>query len=96
MPYKNKEDRTEAVRRYRERKKGMITIVPDDTRFGEFLREYLHFNNIPLEDVIEFHQRLRRDKTGKWYDGETGKPLYPQGVEVYFRGNMMIIGDNRF
>ena len=47
MPYKRKGDLTEAVRKYRTRKKGRITIVPDDTGFGEILKQYLGLEVTP-------------------------------------------------
>lgn len=52
MPYKNKEDRADAVRRHRERKKG-IRIIKDDATLGELFTE-IGFKCVPLNDFAEW------------------------------------------
>ncbi len=60
MPYKNKEDRAEAVRRYRARMKERqaqlqaAKEILDDIR--QFLTERFGFDSIPFEEFIEICQ----------------------------------------
>ena len=66
MPYKNKEDRTEAVRRYRERKKGLkvagIRLIENEETLGDFLRE-LGFGEIAYDFLVEQLKSLVKDET---------------------------------
>ena len=95
MPYKRKEDRTEAVRRYREKKKGLAVagavFVEDDETLGGFLRK-LGFNEIPYEMLVEASKADTQDVDGSWHHAD-GKRFYPP-KQVFFGWNTMIIGDD--
>ncbi|MFC1871656.1 hypothetical protein ACFLYF_04575 [Chloroflexota bacterium] len=78
MPYKRKEDRTEAVRRHREKKKaeeGLIHITSAET-LGQFLKDDLGFDRFKLRDFIEWcqeglivsEQGIKNKETGLWLD----------------------------
>ncbi|MFC2063195.1 hypothetical protein ACFLS8_04565 [Chloroflexota bacterium] len=50
MPYKNKEDRTDAVRRYRNKEK----ITESNQKWiGNFLTEHCHFETMPFSYLVE-------------------------------------------
>ena len=63
MPYKNKEDRTDAVRRHRAKKKGIVT-VKDDATLGDLL-ESLGFKCVPLSEFVEW---CKEPRTGRGRD----------------------------
>ena len=95
MPYKNQEDRTEAVRRYREREKGLkvagFIIVRDDETLGDFLRK-LGFEEISYEEFVEICRDNKKADDGKWYNG-AGQQVYPP-KQVFYGWNTLIIGDD--
>ena len=60
MPYKNKEKRTEAVRRYRARKKEEQERAEAghliQKKLTEILTEHLNFHTVPFRDLVEIFQ----------------------------------------
>ena len=91
MPYKKKEDRTEAVRRHRERKKEMMTIDDDETfGLGEMLLK-LDFVAMPFEEWHEIVRTIKKDKDGIWRDSSRGgKIVYPPS-QVFFGRNTAVV-----
>ncbi len=73
MPYKNKEDRAEAVRRYRKR---IDTAKENQKWIGSFLTEHCGFDTMPFwfivkkiqDDCILEEDRVRSRSTGKLMD----------------------------
>jgi hypothetical protein len=96
MPYKKKEDRTEAVRRHRERqkeKKARAKKVEDiEASLGNLLR-LLGFNEISYEDFVEVSKDMEKDEQGVWHDRRRGKIIYPPD-QVFFGLNTMIAGNH--
>ena len=92
MPYKRKEDRTEAVRRHRKKKaieEGLITINDAET-LGEALKDFLHFETAPFEDFVEWCQENLIVGEDGVRDKTTGQLLHPPQV-VYFRPEMIVV-----
>ncbi len=56
MPYKNKEDRTAAVRRHREKKKGIADAMVCEAELRDFLRK-IGFVTISWDDLAEITHR---------------------------------------
>jgi hypothetical protein len=96
MPYKKKEDRTEAVRRHRERqkdKKARVKKVEDiEASLGHLLR-LLGFEEISYEDFVEVSKDMEKDEQGVWHDRRRGKIIYPPD-QVFFGLNTMIAGNH--
>ena len=94
MPYKNKEDRTEAVRRHRQRKKEeeekILAGEQMQKKLSEFLTE-LGFSSIPYRDFVEITQQdciidkdgIRSRRTGQ----------LECEPEVFYGLNMLIVVD---
>ena len=85
MPYKKREDRTEAVRRHRQRKKEgqkMQSTLSETLRknFGFHSMPYPYFVEIAQNDYIVEGETVRDRRTGKILDD----------IEVLFGLNMMI------
>ena len=88
MPYKDKQDRTEAVRRYRERK---VIAEENQKWIGQFLTEHCNFETMPFsylvkmiqEDCVIEGNNIRLRSTRELMD----EP------EVYVGLNMMVLVD---
>jgi len=91
MPYKNKEDRTKAVKRHREKKKKEQEEIEAGEEFQKKLTDILKdlgFKTIPYRDLVEILQEdciveedgVRNRKTGK----------LENEPEIFFGLNLMI------
>ena len=96
MPYKNKEDRTGAVRRYRdkqrERKEMAKKAQEIDASLGNVLR-MIGFEDIPFGEFVEICRDIEKDDKGVWYDRSRGKVIYPP-KKVFFGLNTLIAGNH--
>ena len=96
MPYKNKEDRTAAVRRHRDRKRdGQLAATRAakiESSLAYLLRQ-IGFEDIPFEDLIECLKDIEKDDEGVWYDTRRGKIIYPP-EQVFFGLNALIAGNH--
>ena len=76
MPYKNKEDRTAAVRRHRDRKRdeqrATARAEKVDASLGNLLR-LIGYEDIPFEDFLECVKNFEKDKQGVWHDLKRNK-----------------------
>lgn len=96
MPYKDKEDRTEAVRRHRERQKDRQLIAARMAKIDaslEGLLKLIGFQEIPFEELVEFCREIEKHDEGVWYDRRIGKIIYPPD-RVFFGLNTMIAGNH--
>ena len=92
MPYKNKEDRTEAVRRHRAKKKEEEEQIEAgellQKTIGEILTERFKFNTIPFRDLVEIFQTdyvLTKDGVFSRKEGKI-----TSDVEIFYGLNMMV------
>ena len=96
MPYKKKEDRTEAVRRHRERKRGNKARAEKaakiDASLGGLLK-LIGFVEVPFEVFAEICREIEKDAEGVWHDIGTGHIIYPPD-QVFFGLNTMIAGNH--
>ncbi len=96
MPYKNKEDRTAAVRRHRDRKRdGQLAATKAakiEASLGDLLR-LIGFEEMSFEDLIECLRNTEKDNQGVWHDLKRGKVIYPPG-QVFFGLNTFIAGNH--
>ncbi len=96
MPYKNKEDRTEAVRRYRDKQreqKARVKKIQDiDASLGNLLR-LIGFEEMSFEELIECLKDTEKDEQGVWHDHRRGKVIYPP-EQVFFGLNTLIAGNH--
>ena len=95
MPYKNKEDRTEAVRRHREKKKQMeesIKVLREVTNeLGPFLGS-LGFKSMGLNDFVKLCKNDLTIQEGGVYAEGLGKILDAEDEpRVYYAGDTVII-----
>lgn len=92
MPYKYKEDRTEAVRRHRARKADKQLRVEKaeqiDASLGGLLL-YAGFQEVPFEDFLEVCKNFKKDRSGVWRDGK--HVVYPP-EQVFLGLNTMVAG----
>ncbi len=95
IPYKDKEDRTEAVRRHRERQRDRQVIAAKMAKIDaslEGLLKLIGFQELPFEELVEFCQAIEKDE-GVWYDRRIEKIIYPPG-QVFFGLDAMIAGNH--
>ena len=96
MPYKNKEDRTEAVRRHRRRKREKKAMsersAKVDASLGGLLR-LIGFEEVEFEDWVEVIREFEKDDEGVWHDRKRGKIVYPPR-QVFFGLNTVICGEH--
>ena len=95
MPYKNKEERTEAVRRHREKKKQMkesVKVLKEVTNeLGPFLGS-LGFKCMGLNDFIKICENGLTIKENGVYAEDIGKILDAEyEPRVYYAGDTIII-----
>jgi hypothetical protein len=92
MPYKNKEDRTEAVRRHRAKKKEeeeQIKIAElVQKKLSDILKEDFGFNTMPYSCFVEIAQEDYVVEGEKVRNRRTGKIL--DDIEILYGLNMMI------
>lgn len=88
MPYTTKEDRTEAVRRHREKKKTIALVMAKEAELRNYLRQ-LGFGAMSWDDLVEITEELSKDEKGNWHLKEGGESIYPPN-EVYFVANTLI------
>ena len=88
MPYKNKEDRAEAVRRHREKKRGIREAMIWEGEFKDFLRK-ISLGSFPWDDFVEVAQEFTKDEQGIWRCKD-GTRIHPP-EEVYFIVNTLVI-----
>lgn len=100
MPYKNKEDRTKAVRRHRERKreqaaeqekvkKVVFKYWDVEQGLGNFLKTCFNFEEIPFRDFVEICQdEFIVNGKGVW---DRGEDKFIDEPQVLFGGNMMLV-----
>ena len=92
MPYKDKKDRTEAVRRYRGKKKEKEEAIEANKLFQEtltkILTEHLGFNTIPFRDLVEIMQTDYVLKKDGVFSRKAGRII--DDIEIFFGLNMMI------
>lgn len=99
MPYKNLEDRTEAVRRFRQKK--AVQARENQSRNEKYERvdrslahvlDLLGFEEAPFEIMVEVYSGAVQDKDGTWHDKE-GNIFYPPG-HVFFGRDSLIFGNH--
>ena len=92
MPYKKKEDRTEAVRRHRAKKKEQIQAGERlQKTISQFLTENLGFNTIPYKDFVEIIQEDCIVEKHGVRSRRTGQLEWEP--EVFYGLNMLIVVD---
>ena len=89
MPYKNKEDKNEAVRRYRAKKKeeqeaGELM----QKKITEILTEHFRFETIPFRDLVENFQTDYVLTPEGVYSKEAGQII--DDMEIFFGLNMIV------
>ena len=93
MPYKDKEDRTEAVRRYRAKEKGRKERIKENEllqkKLSDILRESLQFNSMPFASFVEIAQEEYVVEGDKVRDIKTGKTV--DDIEILYGLNMMVV-----
>ena len=92
MPYKNKEERTEAVRRHRAKKKEEEEQVREaelvQKKLSDILRENFRFNTMPFGCFVEIAQEDYVVEGEKVRDRKTGKVI--DDIEILYGLNMMV------
>lgn len=86
MPYKDKRDRAEAVRRHRER---MSLLKKNAKWIGDLLTEHFEFEEIPFSFLVEKNQKECVLRDGGVYDKNTGKDL--GFIQVFIGPNMVVL-----
>jgi len=96
MPYKDKEDRNEAVRRHRERQKAKHTkarkVAEIEASLGGLLR-LMGFQEVPYEAFVECCKNYYKDSNGIWHDRSRGTIVHPPD-QVFFGINTLIAGNH--
>ena len=81
MPYKNQQDRTAAVRRYREREKVKQArgekATQIDASLGNLLR-LIGFEEMTFDDLVETCYKTEKDNEGVWHNRKNGTHLNRQ------------------
>ncbi len=93
MPYKNKKDKTEAVRRHRARKEAERKQVEESEKMqkqiGKFLTEDFGFGTLSLGALVQTMQHDFKLEKDKVRDRKTGEVV--DNIEVFFGLNMMVV-----
>jgi len=95
VPYKNKKDRTAAVRRYREKKSANELYIAKADKFDSSLADLLKlagFQEVPYAVFVECSQGLQEDSNGVWHTKE-GRVVYPP-KQMFFGRNTIIAGSH--
>ena len=91
MPYKNKEDRNKAVRRYRAKKKEEERGETGDLvqkKLTEILTEGFNFKTIPFRDLVEIFQTDYVLTPDGVYSKKHEKII--DDMEIFFGLNMLV------
>lgn len=88
MPYKNKEDRTKAVRRHREKQKAITDAMALEAEVRDFFKQ-MSLISLSWDELIEITKEFVKDEQGIWRLKD-GRKIYPPEEALFWLDTIVI------